>query len=101
MSQSGPKRVAIYARYSTDMQSPTSVEDQLRLCRKICANNGWSVDEVFTDDAISGKIDQRPGFERLRSKVVAGHFDVVVTESLDRLSRDPERLSQAVEVSRR
>ena len=93
MSQSRPERVAVYARYSTDMQSPNSVEDQLRLCRYICANNNWNVGEVFTDEAISGKTDQRPGFERLRSKVVAGHFDVVVTESLDRLSRDQEHLN--------
>jgi site-specific DNA recombinase len=93
MSQSGPMRVAIYARYSTDMQSPTSVEDQLRLCRNICANNNWTVGEVFTDEAISGKTDQRPGFERLRNKVVNGQFDIVVTECLDRLSRDPEHLS--------
>ena len=93
MNQSGPKRVAVYARYSTDMQSPTSVEDQLRLCRTICANNNWTVGEVFTDEAISGKTDQRPGFERLRNKVVNGQFDIVVTECLDRLSRDPEHLS--------
>ncbi len=93
MSQSKQERVAIYARYSTDMQSPTSVEDQLRLCRNICANNNWTVGEVFTDEAISGKTDQRPGFERLRNKVVNGQFDIVVTECLDRLSRDPEHLS--------
>ena len=93
MNQNAATRVAIYARYSTDMQSPMSVQDQLRLCRKICDTNGWTVAEVFTDKAITGKIDQRPGFETLRNKVMAGAFDVVVTESLDRLSRDPEHLN--------
>lgn len=93
MSQNRPERVAVYARYSTDMPSPTCVEDQLRLCHKICANNNWTVAEVFTDEAISGKTDQRPGFERRRSKVVNSQFDIVVTECRDRLSRDHEHLS--------
>jgi DNA invertase Pin-like site-specific DNA recombinase len=27
-------RAAIYARYSTDLQSASSIEDQIRLCRE-------------------------------------------------------------------
>jgi site-specific DNA recombinase len=88
-----PMRVAIYARYSTNMQSKASVKDQIRLCRRVCEANNWGDIEIFSDEAASGKTDRRPGFERLRSLVTDGHFDVVVTESLDRLSRDPEHLN--------
>ena len=48
-------RAAIYARYSTDKQKDTSVEDQIRLCRRLCEQKGWQVTEVFTDHALSGK----------------------------------------------
>ncbi|AGI69858.1 putative recombinase/resolvase [Octadecabacter antarcticus 307] len=88
-----PKRAAIYARYSTDMQSAASIDDQLRLCRRICEAQGWSVVEEFRDEAISGQTDCRPGFEALRQKGQDGHFDVVVSESMDRLSRDQEHIA--------
>lgn len=35
-------RVALYARYSSDLQSPTSIEDQFRKCRG-AAREGWEV----------------------------------------------------------
>jgi hypothetical protein len=35
-------RVALYARYSSDLQSPTSIEDQFRECRG-AAREGWEV----------------------------------------------------------
>ena len=47
-------RVAIYARYSSDLQSETSIDDQVRLCRERAKRDGMTVAEVFTDYAISG-----------------------------------------------
>jgi site-specific DNA recombinase len=48
------KRCAIYARYSSDLQSPTSIEDQHRLCRAYADRRGWTVVAVFEDAALSG-----------------------------------------------
>lgn len=48
------KKVAIYARYSSDRQSERSIEDQVRLCRERAEREGWSVVEVFPDFALSG-----------------------------------------------
>lgn len=84
------KRAAIYARYSTDLQSPSSITDQIRLCRKIAEDNGWQVVDIFTDDAISGGTHLRPGFQKLQQVAQNGGFDVIVSEALDRLSRDQE-----------
>ncbi|SFH55688.1 Resolvase, N terminal domain [Palleronia marisminoris] len=53
MTMPGSRRAAIYARYSSDMQSVTSIDDQVRLCRRLCTERGWSVVEVFSDQAIS------------------------------------------------
>ena len=79
---------AIYARYSTDKQKDTSVEDQIRLCRRLCEQKGWQVTEVFTDHALSGKNTLRPGYQRLLQAAECGQIAIIVAESQNRLSRD-------------
>ncbi|WP_281985124.1 recombinase family protein [Thalassorhabdomicrobium marinisediminis] len=86
------QRVAIYARFSTDMQNPKSAEDQERECRKHAEREGWSVEQVFQDTALSGATKGRPGYEALLSAVKARQFDIVLFEHLDRLGRDLEFL---------
>jgi site-specific DNA recombinase len=48
------KRCAIYARYSSDLQSATSLEDQQRLCRAYAERQNWTVVSLFEDAALSG-----------------------------------------------
>ena len=40
-------KTAIYARYSSDQQSATSLADQVRLCRRHAEQQGWQVVEVY------------------------------------------------------
>ncbi len=84
------KRIAIYRRKSTDKQSASSLDDQLRLCRALAERNGWVVVAVYEDDGMSGALRDRKGFVSLVSDAIAGKFDLVVAESLDRLNRDLE-----------
>lgn len=86
------KRVAIYARFSSDKQNPSSAEDQVLRCQSFVAGRGGSVSEknCFKDEGISGASLLRPEFERLMSLVHARLVDVVVVEDPDRLSRDME-----------
>ncbi|SDH76793.1 recombinase family protein [Roseospirillum parvum] len=86
-------RVALYARYSSDLQSDASVEDQLRLCRARADSEGWQIVESYSDRAISGASMMRPGLQGLLSDAQEGRFDVVLAESLDRLSRDQEDIA--------
>ena len=88
MPATAPLRAAIYARYSTDKQKETSVEDQFRLCRRHCDQKGWQVTEVFADHGISGTTSQRPDYLRLLQAAERGEVDIIVAESLNRLSRD-------------
>ena len=82
-------RVALYARYSSDQQSVTSIEDQLRICREQAAREGWSVVAAYKDAAISGaSVILRPGIQTLLQGAQAHQFDVVMAEALDRISRD-------------
>jgi site-specific DNA recombinase len=86
-------RAAIYARYSSEQQSAASIPDQVRLCRRLCEDLGWQVVEVFADEAMSGATHLRPDFQRMQQMAMAGAFDVLVAESLDRLSRDQEHIA--------
>jgi site-specific DNA recombinase len=79
---------SIYARYSTDLQSEASIEHQVRLCRERAGREGWGIYEIYADAAVSGASLIRPGIQQLMAD--AGKFQIVLTESLDRLSRDQE-----------
>lgn len=83
-------RCAIYARFSTDLQSATSTDDQARICRSRADALGLSVVGVYADQAVSGAtpVGQRDAGARLLADALAGRFDVLIVEGLDRLSRD-------------
>jgi DNA invertase Pin-like site-specific DNA recombinase len=70
------------------MQRDASIEDQARLCIERAAKEGWTVTQTFSDMAISGTLMQRPGLQSLLDHAEHGKIDVVVSEALDRLSRD-------------
>lgn len=88
-----PPRVAIYARYSSDMQNPKSVDDQVSECRKYAERNGYEVVKVYGDAGLSGALRDRPEFQALLEAVHARSFDIVLFEHVDRLGRDLERAS--------
>ncbi|SVE16750.1 uncharacterized protein METZ01_LOCUS469604, partial [marine metagenome] len=87
-------RAVIYARYSSDLQSETSIDDQVRLCRERAERDGMAVTEVYSDYAISGgTLNNRPGMLALMDAAKQGEFDVVIAEALDRISRDQEDIA--------
>ena len=84
-------RVALYARYSSDMQNERSAEDQFAALRVVAAARGWREVAAFADRGISGAaLANRPSVQTLLRNAEGNEFDVVLTEALDRLSRDQE-----------
>jgi len=85
------ERVALYARSSTDGQTP---EKQLQELQKIAEQNGWRVTREFVDQGISlSKVrDQRPKFDEMFKGVIRGDFDLIMTWSVDRLGRSLRHL---------
>ncbi|ADO43101.1 recombinase family protein [Ketogulonicigenium vulgare] len=82
-------RVAIYARYSSDLQNAASIEDQIRLCRERATREGWQIVGSYEDAGLSGSnMILRPGIQRLLQDGRAHRFDIVLSEALDRLSRN-------------
>ena len=87
-------KAAIYARYSSDLQSDRSIEDQIALCRTYAARQGYAVGEIYTDYARSGaSIMGRDGLLSMMDAARAGEFGVLIIEALDRVSRDQEDLA--------
>ena len=83
------RRAAIYARFSSELQSARSIDDQVDLCRAHCAREGLIVGDVFADRALSGATTAgRHGLDSLLKAAAEGRTDIVVVEALDRLSRD-------------
>lgn len=86
-------RAAAYARFSSDLQRDASIDDQLRICRRLVESKGWTAADHYTDQGQSGASHLRPGYQRMMIDARAGRFDVLVAESIDRLSRDQEHIA--------
>jgi DNA invertase Pin-like site-specific DNA recombinase len=86
-------RAAIYARYSSDKQREASLEDQIRLCEERITREGWKLSKTYSDQAMSGASLMRPGIQSLMSDALTGKFNIIIAESLDRLSRDQEDIA--------
>jgi len=84
------RRAVIYARYSSDMQSPNSIDDQIRLCEQYAERHGLTVVDRYQDCAISGATTERPGYQQLlgAARSTPAPFDTILVEGLDRLTRD-------------
>ena len=85
------KRVALYARVSTENQT---TDNQLIELRVLAERMGWEIVGEFVDHAISGAKgrDQRPAFDKLQKGAVRKDFDMVAAWSVDRLGRSLQDL---------
>ena len=85
------KRIAIYARVSTDKQT---VENQLIELRSLCERLGYTIVQEYTDNGISGAKgrNDRPALDALMKAATQRKFDMVMCWSIDRLGRSLQNL---------
>ncbi len=81
-------RAAIYARYSTELQSGASIPDQFRVCDRVATAQGLEVARRFADAGISGGTVSRPEYQAMLTAARAGEFSVIVAEDVSRLWRN-------------
>lgn len=84
------KRIAIYGRYSSTLQSQSSIHDQFSLIKHhVEKQSNWHIVNQYQDAASSGStFISRPGIRQLMADAQRGKFDIIVGESLDRFTRD-------------
>ena len=92
-------KAAIYARYSTELQSADSIGDQFRVCERLAERHGFTVGKRFSDAAITGGTAERPGYQELLRGARAKEFKIILAEDTSRLWRSlPEQWRAVAEL---
>lgn len=99
MQQLKQKRVGIYVRVSTEMQSTEgySIDGQINQIREYCDFNNFVVVDVYADRGISGKSMNRPELQRLLKDANESKIDSVMVYKTNRLARNTSDLLKIVE----
>ncbi len=90
-SEAKRKRVAAYARVSTDKaEQITSYEMQVRYYTNyIYSNSSWDFVKVYTDEGISAvNTKHRDGFKEMIEDAMNGKIDLIITKSVSRFARN-------------
>jgi len=64
-----------------------SVDMQLDSLRQYGGNRGWTIQQVYSDQGISGAKVKRPALDQLMSDARKRKFDCVLVWSFDRFAR--------------
>lgn len=89
--EAAKKRVAAYARVSTDTEEQlSSYTAQVEFyTRHIKDNPAWEFVEVYTDEGITGtNTKKRDGFNRMVADALDGKIDLIITKSVSRFARN-------------
>lgn len=85
------KRVAVYARVSTDDPRQTSSYElqQNHYIDLISKHIGWKLADIYADEGISGtSLKHRDAFVRMINDCRAGKIDLIITKSVSRFARN-------------
>jgi site-specific DNA recombinase len=87
------KRVAIYARVSSEKQdTDLSISAQLKALREYAAKSNWIIVKEFVDEAESGRTAARPAFREMVSMArrPSRPFDTILVWKYSRFARSRE-----------
>ena len=90
-SESTTKRVAVYARVSTDDPRQTSSYELQKnhYTDMVSRRPDWDLVEIYADEGISGtSLQHRDAFVRMIADCKAGKIDLIVTKSVSRFARN-------------
>jgi site-specific DNA recombinase len=83
-------RFVTYARYSSDLQSPASIEDQERVCRADAERRNFDVEvRNYADRRISGSGSDREAFQKMMRDALSRtrDFNIIMMDDTSRFSR--------------
>ncbi len=92
-------KTAIYARYSSSLQRPTSIADQIARCREAALRFECEVadESIYADEELSGATAQRPAYQRLMEAARRREAEAIIVEAQDRLWRDQAEMHTALQ----
>jgi DNA invertase Pin-like site-specific DNA recombinase len=90
------KKVALYARVSTDQQTG-GLESQIRALKEYCAMNRIENYEIYTDENFSGAKVSRPSLDRMMAEVRSKNVSTLIVYSFSRFARSSTHLLTALE----
>ena len=85
------KRVAVYARVSTDDPRQTSSYELQKnhYTDVVSRHEGWKLTEIYADEGISGtSLQHRDAFVRMIRDCEEGKIDLIITKSVSRFARN-------------
>lgn len=88
MIRTNNKRVALYARFSSDNQRTESIDAQIRAMTTYCEQNGYTIVKTYVDEAKSATTDRRPSFQQMIKDSSNHEFDILLVHKLDRFARN-------------
>ena len=91
------KRAALYVRVSSDEQNTGAQERELR---DYIQRRGWTLQQIYRDQGVSGASSNRPALNELMKACRRGSVDVVVVWKCDRFARPLNQLMSGLETCR-
>lgn len=82
------QQAIIYARYSSHAQRDASIDQQIAACKAYAQRSGLEIMDVYTDRALTGTNDKRPGFRKMIADAQKQKWQYVIVYAMDRFSRD-------------
>jgi hypothetical protein len=97
-------RVLIHARFSTEEQRQSSIDDQIAACRTFLDANlpkgtkpAQVAVEVIREPEISGEIADRPGINQVWAGIESKRWDLIIAEESSRLYRHHTKAGELFE----
>ncbi len=99
-----PLRVLVHARFSTEEQRQSSIDDQIALCQAFLAaslSKGHAPEQVavqfICEPEISGELASRPGINEVWAGIAAKRWDLILAEESGRLYRHHTKAGELFE----
>ena len=80
----------IYARFSSDRQSETSIDAQVRACTEYADSHHINILRIYKDEAVSGTTANRLGYQEMLADAFDSHFSMILIHKYDRIARNLE-----------
>lgn len=83
-------KAVIYARFSSDRQSETSIDAQVRACTEYADAKHINILRVYKDEAVSGTTANRLSYQEMLADAFDGDFNMILIHKYDRIARNLE-----------